>query len=90
MRKIRIFLKNAYISLDYRDQQAFIYKKEASGIVKLALPIEKDQPLKKELASFIECVALHKEPIVSGATAREALAVALKIRDLIWKTPRKF
>ncbi len=90
MRKIRIFLKNAYISLDYRNQQAFIYKKESAGINKVAMPIEKEQPLKKELASFIDCVLNHKEPVVSGEIAREALAVALKIRDLIWKIPRKF
>jgi len=90
MRKIRIFLKNAYISLDYREQQAFIYKKTPAGIAKEALPIEKEQPLKKELASFIECVGEHKEPVVSGETAREALETALKIRGLIWKNPRKF
>ena len=89
MRKIRIFLKNAYISLDYRNQQAFIYKKGSAGINKTSLPIEKEQPLKKELASFIDCVREHKEPLVSGEIAREALAVALKIRDLIWKTPKK-
>ena len=89
MRKIRIFLRNAYISLDYRAQQAFIYKKEAAGINKVAMPIEKEQPLKKELASFIDCVSNHKEPVVSGEIAREALAVALKIRDLIWKTAKK-
>jgi predicted dehydrogenase len=90
MRKIRIFLKNAYISLDYRAQQAFIYKKEPAGITKIALPIEKEQPLKKELASFIDCVHKHIEPVVSGETARQALELALKIRDLIWKNPRKF
>jgi predicted dehydrogenase len=90
MRKIRIFLKNAYISLDYRAQQAFIYKKEPAGITRTALPIEKEQPLKKELASFIGCVGAGTQPVVSGPVAREALAVALKIRDLIWKNPRKF
>jgi len=90
MRKIRIFLKNAYLSLDYRNQQAFIYKKELKGIVKEALPIEKEQPLKKELTSFINCVITRNEPIVSGETAREALSTALKIRALIWKIPKKF
>ncbi len=89
MRKIRIFLKNAYISLDYRDQQAFIYKKETAGIKKAALPIEKEQPLKKELASFVDCLRRRKEPVVSGEIARQALAVALKIRDLIWKTRKR-
>jgi predicted dehydrogenase len=90
MRKIRIFLKNAYISLDYKNEQAFIYKKDAQGIVKEPLPIEKDQPLKKELSSFIDCVLHNKEPIVNGKVARQALAVALKIQHQIWKKPKKF
>ncbi|MFH0828190.1 MAG: Gfo/Idh/MocA family oxidoreductase [Candidatus Omnitrophota bacterium] len=90
MRKIRIFLKNAYISLDYRNQQAYIYKKEAAGITKEVMPIEKEQPLKKELSSFIDCASAGKEPVVSGEIAREALALALKIRRLVWKNPKKF
>jgi predicted dehydrogenase len=90
MRKIRIFLKDAYISLDYRDQQAFIYRKTPAGIVKEAIPIEKEQPLQKELASFVECCALRQKPLVSGVEGREALAVALRIRDQIWKNAPKF
>ncbi len=84
MRKIRIFLKNAYISLDYKNEEAFIYNKTATGITKQALPIEKEQPLKKELASFLDCVRYTKTPIVSGEAARQALAVALKIQHQIW------
>jgi len=85
MRKIRIFLKNAYISLDYKNEDAFIYKKTVSGITKDALPIEKEQPLKKELASFIDSVIQNRSPLVSGEVAREALALALKIQKIIWK-----
>jgi predicted dehydrogenase len=87
MRKIRIFLKDAYISLDYRDQQAFIYRKTAQGISKEPLPIEKEQPLQKELASFVDCVRNNRTPLVTGEVARQALAVALEIRDRIWKKP---
>jgi len=85
MRKIRIFLKNAYISLDYKIEEAFIYTKTATSITKQALPIEKEQPLKKELISFLDCVATGKTPLVSGEVARQALAVALKIQQLIWQ-----
>ncbi|MCM8780113.1 MAG: lipid-A-disaccharide synthase, partial [Candidatus Omnitrophica bacterium] len=85
MRKIRIFQKNAYISLDYKDAQASVYKKEGSLITKKDLPIEKEEPLKKELESFIDCVRQHKAPIVSGEIARAALAVALEIQDQIWQ-----
>jgi predicted dehydrogenase len=90
MRKIRIFLKSAYISLDYRNAQASVYRKSPHGIIKEDLPIEKEQPLQKELSSFIDCVAQHRQPLVTGPVAREALAVALKIRDQIWKKAKKY
>lgn len=90
VRKIRIFLENAYISLDYRNEQAFIYKKTGLAITKDSLPIEKEEPLKKELSHFIECVASNKEPLVSGRVARCALAVAIDIQKKIWHTPKIF
>jgi len=85
MRKIRIFFKNTYISLDYKNEQAFIYQRKKQNILKKPLPIEREPSLKKELASFLECVAKHKKPIVSGEVARQALAVALKIKNKIWQ-----
>ncbi|MCU0650697.1 MAG: Gfo/Idh/MocA family oxidoreductase [Candidatus Omnitrophica bacterium] len=90
MRKIRIFLKNAYISLDYKNEQACVYRRSASGITKENLPIEKEQPLKKELSSFIDCIKEHRQPLVTGETARQALAVALKIRDKLWKNIKRY
>jgi predicted dehydrogenase len=85
MRKIRIFQENAYISLDYKDAKASIYKKSGVMISKEDIPIEKEQPLQKELASFLNCITLHKEPLVSGPVAREALACALTIQEQIWQ-----
>jgi predicted dehydrogenase len=84
VRKIRIFQEDTYISLDYKNEQASIYKRTASGISKEDLPIEKEQPLQKELESFLACVREHKQPLVSGPVARQALAVALKIQKHIW------
>ena len=95
MRKIRIFLKDTYISLDYVKQEAFLYKKNLSAdkaggaaISKTDLPIEKEEPLKKELESFIDCVREDQKPIVSGEEGRQALEVALTIIQKIWKNPR--
>jgi len=85
MRKIRVFQKDAYISLDYKEAAACVYKKTAQGITKEDLPIEKEQPLQKELQSFISCVASGREPLVSGRIARTALAVALEIQKQIWR-----
>jgi len=84
MRKIRIFQENTYISLDYKEAKACVYRKGLLKITKEDLPIEKKQPLEKELESFIDCVKNHKEPLVSGPVAREALKVALEIQNQIW------
>ncbi len=85
MRKIRIFQEDTYISLDYKDAQACVYKKGPAGITKTDLPIEKEEPLPKELASFVDCVLSNKEPLVSGRVARLAVKVALEIQDQIWR-----
>ncbi len=87
-RKIRVFLNDAYISLDYVKQEAFIYKKHKSLISKHSLPIEKEEPLKKEIESFIDCIQNNKEPIVSGVEGRDALLLALDITKKIWKNKK--
>jgi predicted dehydrogenase len=84
-RKIRLFTKNAYISLDYAKQEANIYSKDESGIHKRNIPIEKEEPLKKELEHFLDCVREDQRPKVSGVEGREALKVALEITQKIWE-----
>jgi predicted dehydrogenase len=88
MRKIRIFQENAYISLDYKEAAACVYRREGNVITKSELPIEKEQPLQKELAAFAECCLRHHEPLVSGEVAAEALGLALKIQKAIWRKDR--
>ncbi|MCB9771140.1 MAG: Gfo/Idh/MocA family oxidoreductase [Candidatus Omnitrophica bacterium] len=83
MRKIRIFTVDSYISLDYVKQQAFIFRKHGALISKHALPIQKEEPLKEELKSFVECVRDDKIPVVSGVEGRDALKLALKICEAI-------
>jgi len=88
MRKIRIFQKDTYISLDYKEAKASMYKRNGLQITKVDLPIEKEQPLQKELQSFVDCVVSHQEPLVNGPVAREALKAALEIQKQIWKKKR--
>ena len=85
VRKIRIFQPDSYISLDYVKQEAFIYRKHDNQIHKHALPIDKEEPLKKELKHFIECIRENKTPIVSGKEGQEALAIALQVTEQILK-----
>lgn len=57
-------------------------------IVREPVPIEKEEPLKLELQSFIECVAEHHAPKVTGEAATRALELAFEItRQIREKTP---
>lgn len=79
MRKIRVFLPDAYVSLDYQNQAGMVHRKTAGGILPEEVPIEKGEPLAHELAAFSECVAARGQPAVSGAHAARALTLAVEI-----------
>jgi predicted dehydrogenase len=82
-RKIRVFTQTQYLSLDYQNQEGLIYWKEGRSIERQKVPIEKDEPLKLELAAFVHAVENKIEPRVSGATAKQALELAVQICELI-------
>jgi predicted dehydrogenase len=48
-------------------------------IVREPVPIEKAEPLKVELQSFIDCVRARQTPVVSGESAKQALDLAFEI-----------
>jgi predicted dehydrogenase len=48
-------------------------------IVREPVPIEKGEPLKLELQSFVDCVQARQTPVVSGASAKQALDLAFEI-----------
>jgi len=88
MRKIRVFQEDAYLSLDYQDQSGEIYRRMGGQITREPVEVEKDEPLKCELHSFIECTRAGSEPKVSGYAATAALELALEITGLIDKQNR--
>jgi predicted dehydrogenase len=83
MRKIRVFQDDAYLSLDYFDQSGVIYRKLDTQIVKENIKVEKDEPLKLELAAFVDCIRSRHSPRVGGAQAAVALEIAMKITEQI-------
>jgi len=89
MRKIRIFQDDAYISLNYITQQAWVYRKEGDRIVSELLPSTRGEPLRLELQSFVESVRLGGVPQVPGKHGLEALKVALDIIREVEKCERK-
>jgi predicted dehydrogenase len=56
-------------------------------IVREPVPIEKGEPLKLELQSFVDCVRARQTPVVSGESAKQALDLAFEITRQIQAAP---
>jgi predicted dehydrogenase len=83
MRKIRVFQEDVYLSLDYQNQTGEMYRRTAEGLKREDVEIEREEPLKRELAAFIECAATGRAPKVSGFQAAAALELAVEITKRI-------
>ena len=82
MRKIRVFQQDAYLSLDYQNQSGEMFRLVNGMITREAVEIEKDEPLKCELLSFVECSRKGIQPVVSGSQAAAALELAIEITGI--------
>lgn len=83
MRKFRVFQEDCYLSLDYQEQAGELYWKDGFQIRRAPVEVEKDEPLKLELAAFVECARRGHRPVVSGVEGAAALALAMEITRLI-------
>ncbi|MFY8215992.1 MAG: Gfo/Idh/MocA family oxidoreductase, partial [Chthoniobacterales bacterium] len=90
LRKIRVFQEDAYLSLDYQKQDGVIYRMSDGKIVREKVSVEKGEPLRNQLSSFIDCAREGLQPKVSGREAAAALDIALEItRQIEAADPRK-
>lgn len=84
-RKIRIFQKDSYLSLDYAKPGLKIYQKKKDEVtslkdIKVVYPrLVKLEPLAEELKNFVNCVRGGRKPQVTGEHGRDALEIALEI-----------
>jgi len=83
IRKIRVFFLNHYISLDYANQEAEIYKKVRNKIIMESLKINKEEPLRKEIEEFVKLAKHNIFQIESALSAKRALELAVKIQKII-------
>ena len=88
VRKIKISQEDSYITLDYLHHDASIVMKTNDKIVKKNLRIEKREPLKQELKSFLASISNNVKPLVSGREGKRALGVALDILEKIKPSER--
>ncbi len=87
VRKFRFFQPHEYISIDFSRRDALLLSVDRQSATprinfrKLEAPPR--EPLQAELESFIECVRTRRPPLVGGAEARAALALAVTVMTCI-------
>lgn len=90
VRKARFFQHDSYVSIDYAEQEVEAYQLVAQNGGRLAIQggrvdIVTDEPLRLELADFVEAVRTRRQPTVTGRDGRAALALATQVTELISK-----
>jgi predicted dehydrogenase len=87
LRKLRIFGPSTYVSVDMQAQSVGALRLSRGAgrpeIVPEAIPVEREEPLARELADFVASVRERREPVVSGRVGREALALAMGVVEAI-------
>ena len=84
VRKLRLFQPHQYISLDYERRDLTVFSVQAGRQIAFERPpVEKHEPLRLEVDSFLDCVEGRGSPRVTGEQALNALEVALRILDKI-------
>lgn len=86
VRKIRFFQPRTYVSIDYAAQKLEVFRLvNGEGPVPAIeggeVAVENEEPLKRELADFVEAIRTHRPPTVTGQDGRRALALAQRIAD---------
>jgi predicted dehydrogenase len=98
-RKIRVFQKNAYFSIDFaRREISIIEKSEAEeetaalipGMTSRQLCFPQADALQTEIEAFVNAVRTREKPLVSGEVGRNALKIALTVMKKIRATYQNF
>lgn len=86
VRKIRIFQRDSYVSVDYGAQEVEGWQlvERVGGppsIVGGKIEVQREEPLKREMQDFVAAVRERRPPGVTGQQGRAALALAADIAD---------
>ena len=90
VRKIRFFQPAAYVSIDYATQKVDVWRLSRNGgpmpaIEGSEIAVVNEEPLKCELADFVDAVRNGRPPLVTGEAGRRALALASDVAAAIAK-----
>jgi predicted dehydrogenase len=96
-RKIRLFQKDAYISVDFANHEITVVRQSQNGSDGIIPGMELNQlcftkgdALEAEIRAFVASVVSRSAPEVSGRVGRDALKIALSIMDQINSTHHRF
>jgi predicted dehydrogenase len=81
VRKIRFFQQHTYLSIDYKAQETEVWGlvPQPGAMPRIEggkLDVQRDEPLRRELADFVAAVRERRPPGVTGAQGRAALVLA--------------
>jgi predicted dehydrogenase len=85
LRRLKVFQKDSYISIDYQSSEIKRYFRTKEGISFAITKPENKEPLKEELKDFIICVKERRRPTVSAVEGKNALKIVLEISKIIKK-----
>jgi predicted dehydrogenase len=87
VRKARFFQHDSYVSIDYASQEVEVYRlvrgNGRPAIEGGKLAVVHDEPLRRELADFVEAVRSGRPPAVPARAGREALMLATRIAEMM-------
>jgi predicted dehydrogenase len=87
VRKLRLFARDSYFSVDYADQSVssaqLLRRGEAPEIAPRAVEVAKREPLLAELEAFVAACRGERGRVVDGATGAAALAAAIRVRSAV-------
>jgi predicted dehydrogenase len=94
MRRLRLFQRDNYLSIDFHARQGMICRREAGTGVKPSIVIEQlrggeEEPLKLQLESFLAAVASGQRPVVAGEDGAAALDLAHRVLEAIDRFVRR-
>ena len=88
VRKVRFFERDAYVGVDYGEQEVEAYRivpgsGERPAIGGGAVPVEKGESLGRELRDFVDAIREGRPPLVTGQDGYRALVLATRVATAI-------
>jgi predicted dehydrogenase len=86
VRKIRFFQPDSYLSIDYAAQEIEAWRLVRRDGARPAIEggpiaVERDEPLRREIADFVRAARDRTKPLVDGEAGRRALGLATRIAE---------